>query len=281
MRKILSVLLLLLLINSSVSFGQFRIPYGGKLLSSFDSNIELQELREYIIKNIYNLDVEKASGTVYKYILLMRHEKPELEKEINSYLENKNIRIDISKITGENLDMITDRDLKLKLNEIIQDGYYICEKENKLFLQIDYGKLSGYSYYLDNELNNYIEIFSNECIRPSWECGSFSISEYEFASRLIEEYEFYRSSMKYCDGELKSLINSRLNMLNKGLSNYPLTNKDGYLNEYYYNVYMALGTSNQSGELRNFGSDVLYLLNINNRKYDEKIDAVYKEIYLK
>lgn len=280
MKRILFVLIVMILLNSGFSFAQIRFLNSDRLLSNFDSKIELRELREYMIKNIYNLDEEKASSTVYKYIVLLRQKKIVTEEELNKNIKKTDLGNISEIIRSTNLNLISNKEIKLKISEIIQDGYYIDLRQDSLVLGIDYSKLQVYNYYLDDELKRYLNLFIREGQRPFNECGSFSISEYEFASRLIDEYEFYYSSSEYCDEELRKLINSRFEILNKGLKNYPLINKDGYINEYYNNVYKILLEKSNNNILKDFSDKILKTINSDGSIDNKSMDVLYQGIYL-
>jgi hypothetical protein len=220
-----------------------------------------------IINGIEKLQKEYLSKLDEKY-----NASPEIQTELAKiYLAKKDI--------NDPKNMETEA-LKNLIDETMKSGYKVETAEGMFYPVINYSFYKGYSRYLPEDLNSYIEIMSVESDRVPAKDAAIVIGWDELVERALKQEAFIK---KYADSsklpEVSELFKKYRTFTFLGLNNTPLFSYEGnVMVEDAKSAYESVDFTTDDSQLKKDLKDFMILLVDSNYKLTPEIDKFRKDI---
>ncbi|MFZ5353065.1 MAG: hypothetical protein ACOZCL_10140 [Bacillota bacterium] len=203
-----------------------------KIVENFDKLVadskKPYELLDFINTNIANLDKEQAANVVGKYIQVV--EEAEYTYNEDFYSGDKQItmlKYFNSGFVVDEVENISEKDLKEFLMELLNGGYKIISVEGSFMAIVDYEGFKRLSEHVTDELKAYIEIMAVQSNQPTAMDGGVIISWDELADRILRMEEYLKKyKHETRKGIMKEIYAGSIMSYLGGMDNTPVFDYD-------------------------------------------------------
>lgn len=176
-----------------------------KIATEFKEVLESKDtlkIKEFISKNIQNVNRERANRMVFEYELLLNEEFKELIKKYNSKEYYMAINETKDKEHNLNVEEIKDQKIKEEVKHLLASGYTFKMLEGDYYLAIDYPMLEDdFSQYLSEEYKAYYRLRKKEFEKPIFVEEYVSVEPQEVKNRVSNLEKIIRNNKKFAKRE--------------------------------------------------------------------------------
>jgi hypothetical protein len=241
-------------------------------------------------KLIFEFLNENAKVLSKENVALITNELEKLQKEYLPKLDEKyntspDIQTELTKIYVAKKDINDPKNmeteaLKTLIGETMKSGYKVETAEGMFYPVINYSFYKGYSRYLPEDLNSYIEIMSVESDRVPAKDAALVIGWDELVERALKQEAFIKN---YVDSsklpEVSELFKKYRTFTFLGLNNTPLFSYEGNIMvEDAKLAYEKVDFTTNDSQLKKDLKDFMILLVDSNYKLTPEIDKFRKDI---
>ena len=238
---------------------------------------ELKTIIKFINENINLVSKEDGTLMVEKLEIIQKEKISKLESKFfdNEKIEESMRGIYTPEFNINEIDYITNEELKNLLIEVRESGYKIETAEAQFYPVINYELYKGYTDHVIPAIKDYIEIMAIESNQVPAKDAALVISWDEVLTRALKQEEFiktYSTSSKI--NEIKELYEKYINFAFYGLNNTLLFDYDTKkMNGDAKKTYLNLRETTKASP---FTSAIIGLIDIS-QSYDYKLSKEIEE----
>jgi hypothetical protein len=198
-----------------------------------DKQVTAAELKVFVDNHITKVSNEDSTTMVLALEDLQREQIVALEERLynGDQFQEQLMEIYQSERDLDNLDKVSDPDLKQLLTDVREGGYKVETAEGIFFPIIDYQQYVKYQVHVEEDIRDYIVIKAAESNEVSVKDASLIIGWDEVVNRALSQEQFiltYPGSVRM--NEVKQLFGGYVYITFNGIDNTPLF---GYMDNTY------------------------------------------------